>query len=42
MWINRFDYALGRLSLRLSLRMSEINRNRYNVLMFQARRYFGN
>ena len=41
-WINRFDYALGRLSLRLSLRMSEINRNRYNVLMFQARRYFGN
>ncbi len=41
-WINRFDYVLGRLSLRLSLRMSEINRNRYNVLMFQARRYFGN
>ncbi len=41
-WVNRFDYVLGRLSLRLSLRMSEINRNRYNVLMFQARRYFGN
>lgn len=41
-WISRFDYVLGRLSLRLSLRMSEINRNRYNVLMFQARRYFGN
>jgi len=41
-WINRFDYALGRLNLRLSLRMSEINKNRYNVLMFQARRYFGN
>ncbi len=41
-WINRFDYMLGRLNLRLSLRMSEINRNRYNVLMFQARRYFGN
>ena len=41
-WVNRFDYVLGRLSLRLSLRMAEINRNRYNVLMFQARRYFGN
>ncbi len=41
-WVNRFDYALGRLNLRLSLRMAEINGNRYNVLMFQARRYFGN
>ncbi len=41
-WENRLDYSLGRLQMRLSLRVSEINNVSYNILMFRIKRLFGN
>ncbi len=41
-WENRLDYSYGRLQLRLSLRVSKINSNSYNILMFRIKRLFGN
>ena len=41
-WENRFDYTIGRLQMRLSLRVSKINNTSYNILMFRVKRLFGN
>lgn len=41
-WENRLDYTVGRLQMRLSLRVSKINKTSYNILMFRVKRLFGN
>ncbi len=41
-WENRLDYTIGRLQMRLSLRVSKINSTSYNILMFRVKRLFGN
>ncbi len=41
-WENRFDYTVGRLQMRLSLRVSKINSTSYNIFMFRVKRLFGN
>ncbi len=41
-WENRLDYTVGRLQMRLSLRLSKINSTSYNILMFRVKRLFGN
>ncbi len=41
-WENRLDYSVGRLQMRLSLRVSKINNISYNILMFRIKRLFGN
>ena len=40
-WDNRFDYTVGRLQLRLTARVSEIRTEDQTLLLFQARRMFG-
>jgi len=41
-WENRLDYSVGRLQMRLSLRVSKINNTSYDLLMFRVKRLFGN
>lgn len=41
-WDNRFEYGIGRLRLRLSLKMSEVGTVRSNLLWFKVSRFFGN
>ncbi|HEB56536.1 MAG TPA: hypothetical protein ENI98_09570 [Gammaproteobacteria bacterium] len=41
-WENRLDYTVGRLQMRLSLRVSKINSTSYNIFMFRVKRLFGN
>lgn len=40
-WENRIEYMIGRLQLRAISRLSEIQGNRQNYLLFQARRMLG-
>jgi len=40
-WINRLDYLIGRLQLSLRGQVSQIDGRHYQLLYFQARRYFG-
>ena len=40
-WENRLDYSIGRVQLRLSARISEINNKQYSLLMFTLNRQFG-
>lgn len=40
-WENRLDYSIGRTQLRLSGRLSEINKKQYSLLMFTLNRQFG-
>ena len=40
-WINRLDYLIGRTQLSLRGQVSQIDGRHYQLLYFQARRYFG-
>lgn len=40
-WENRLDYSIGRLDLRLSARISEVNKKQSSLLMFTLNRQFG-
>ena len=41
-WVNRLEYMIGRLRVRLTLRSAEVNNSTYNILMFNVKRVFGN